>query len=88
MQITRNHGVYDLFDANYLSCKMGKMKPNSDIYVDMLRDLKATPNEVVFIDDKEENVAAARRLNFRAIKYNRPNQLSNDLEKNLFSNID
>ena len=46
-----------------------------------LRRFRASPKEVVFIDDTEENVIAARKLGITSIVFNNPAQLLSGLEK-------
>ncbi len=61
--------VFPLFDAVTLSYEVREMKPGERIYRDALAKLGLPPEACVFIDDIEENVAAARRLSMRAIRY-------------------
>ncbi len=61
--------VFPLFDAVSLSYEVREMKPGERIYRDALGKLGVPPEACVFIDDIEENVAAARRLSMRGIRY-------------------
>ena len=61
--------VFPLFDAVTLSYQIKTMKPAEAIYRDMLEKIGFPPEECVFIDDLEENVAGARRMNLHAIHY-------------------
>lgn len=61
--------VFPLFDAVSLSYEVKVMKPGERIYRDALDKLGLPPEACVFIDDIEENVAAARTLSMRAIRY-------------------
>ncbi len=61
--------VFPLFDAVTLSYEVKEMKPGERIYRDSLGKLGLPPEACVFIDDIEENVAAARKLSMRAIRY-------------------
>ncbi len=61
--------VFPLFDAVTLSYEVREMKPGERIYRDALAKLGLPPESCVFIDDIEENVAAARKLSMRAIRY-------------------
>ncbi len=51
-----------------LSYEVGLMKPDPRIYELLLERLGTAPEETVFLDDLEENVAAARRLGIRALR--------------------
>ncbi len=61
--------VFPLFDAVTLSYEVREMKPGERIYRDALAKLGLPPEACVFIDDVEENVAAARKLSMRGIRY-------------------
>ncbi len=60
---------FPLFDAVTLSYQVGTMKPAEAIYRESLRSIGLPPEECVFIDDREENVEGARRMNIHAIHY-------------------
>jgi putative hydrolase of the HAD superfamily len=51
---------YDaLFDHSYYSCELGSAKPDTAFFQSVIADLKLPPDQVLFIDDKEPNLAAA-----------------------------
>jgi HAD superfamily hydrolase (TIGR01509 family) len=52
-----------------LSYRVKTMKPAEAIYLDMLEKIGFSPEECVFVDDLEENISGARRLNLHAIHY-------------------
>ena len=53
---------FKCFPVRIYSCVVGSSKPNPVIYQDALRATKVKANEAVYIDDLEENVAAAKSL--------------------------
>ncbi len=55
-------GVLDLFDAVFCSAEEGVRKPWKEAYELVLDRLKVHPHDVLFIDDTQENVAAATAL--------------------------
>jgi putative hydrolase of the HAD superfamily len=60
--------VDELFDAIVVSCDVGKRKPDPRIFHLMLGMLGGlAPEDVLFVDDMEENVAGARRVGMAAI---------------------
>ena len=61
--------IFPLFDAVTLSYRVKTMKPAEGIYRDSLEKIGLPPQECVFIDDLEVNVAAARRMGVHAIHY-------------------
>jgi putative hydrolase of the HAD superfamily len=64
-----NFGLLDCFDAFFSSCYLGLRKPDRKIYQVALDVLQRHPEEVVFIDDRAENAAAAASLGIHAIRY-------------------
>jgi putative hydrolase of the HAD superfamily len=57
------HGpLGDLFSACYVSGELGLLKPHAEIYRHVLDDLRITPAQAVFIDNRESNVAGAEAL--------------------------
>ena len=48
------------FDKLYLSFEMGCMKPNPEIFLQMIKDAQIRPEETLFIDDSEANIAAGK----------------------------
>jgi putative hydrolase of the HAD superfamily len=55
-------GFFQLSDRNFLSCDMGCIKPEPEIFRRVLRETGAKPERCVFLDDNAGNVAAAREL--------------------------
>jgi putative hydrolase of the HAD superfamily len=58
----RHGALGDLFDAVFVSGELGAIKPNPEIFEVTLRELGITASEMVFIDNKEENVRGAEAL--------------------------
>lgn len=55
-------GIHKLVHKAYYSHTMKMRKPNSDIYEFVLSENKLVPSEVLFIDDRKDNIEAAREL--------------------------
>ena len=62
------------FDAVYYSGKYGIRKPEKKIFEIVFRDLSVSPREIIFLDDREENVAAARKLGMAGIVFQSASQ--------------
>jgi putative hydrolase of the HAD superfamily len=69
MAVDERLGIYHYFDRLFLSCQLGMRKPHKRIYRYALKHLKVRPEQVLFIDDKEANVAAARELGMNTIRF-------------------
>lgn len=64
------------FSPRLFSGDLGMIKPEPRIYALALRALGAAPQDVTFIDDRLDNVVAARRAGLRATLFTDPGQLS------------
>lgn len=58
--------VLKKFHRLFLSYEMGLSKPEKEIYLRVLDELKVSPGEVVFFDDKPENVEGALSAGMQA----------------------
>lgn len=67
--LLRKLGYYHAFDPCILSCDVSTRKPDNRIYQLLLDKLGLLPEDVIFIDDKEANIAAAKKLGFDTILF-------------------
>lgn len=58
-------------DKIFVSCELGLLKPDTEIYKQVLKKLKAQPEEVVFIDDKLTNIEAAKSIGINGIVFDK-----------------
>ena len=58
--------VSGLFDRRYLSFQLGLAKPDTDIFEHVIADLDMEPAHIVFLDDNQPNVDAARSVGIDA----------------------
>lgn len=58
-------------DKAFTSFELGLLKPDERIYQAVLQKLRVLPEEVVFVDDKLDNVTAARALGIKGIVYDK-----------------
>jgi glucose-1-phosphatase len=70
---------FKYFPIRIYSNVAGSSKPNPVIYQDALRATKVKANEAVYIDDLEENVAAAKALGMIGVHCAVPSTLSDCL---------
>ena len=57
-------------DWTFVSCRTGLRKPNAAAYQRVVGELGVPPRELVFIDDRETNCAAAQRSGMSASTFN------------------
>ncbi len=60
-----------LLDGSFYSHAVGVAKPDPAYFETILGRLGAAPAAVAFVDDREDNVAAARGLGIRAVRWQR-----------------
>jgi putative hydrolase of the HAD superfamily len=77
--IEREFNWIHRFDVLVWSFQLGIAKPDPAIYRHTLDELGSRPEETLFIDDKRENVEAARALGIQAIQYSTVERLRADL---------
>ena len=58
--------LFGLFDRRFLSFELGMVKPDLEIFDRVVVDLDVRPNRVLFLDDNELNVTAARQAGLAA----------------------
>jgi putative hydrolase of the HAD superfamily len=74
-------GLHAYLDFFFSSCYVRLRKPGEEIYRLALEVLQCEPGEVIFIDDRAENAAAAAGLGINAIHYEGSAQLADALAR-------
>jgi putative hydrolase of the HAD superfamily len=62
----------NVFDRSFYSYQLGRRKPEREYFKAVIAALKCVPEAVLFIDDAEENVAAARSVGLKAEQFVHP----------------
>lgn len=76
----KTRGIYEKFDRAFKSYEEGVAKAaGRDAFVHILQKIKAKPEECLFIDDLEKNVALAREVGMQGIVYTDLPQLQSAL---------
>ncbi|THF88121.1 HAD family phosphatase [Deinococcus sp. KSM4-11] len=75
----RTYGLHDVLLGFFTSCYLGVMKPNPAIYRLGLSLANVRPDEAVMIDDRAQNVEAARSVGMQAVQYVSAAQLQEEL---------
>ncbi len=68
-----------LFRHRFYSADLGRAKPDPEAFRLVCARLGAQPADLLFIDDREENVSAARGLGITSLLYTGPDRLRADL---------
>tara|TARA_B100001029_G_scaffold108828_1_gene89838 strand:- start:63 stop:653 length:591 start_codon:yes stop_codon:yes gene_type:complete len=70
-----------LFDGLIISGKEKIVKPNKEIYLLAIKRFNLKAKETVFIDDRIENIIAAKKLGFKTIHLINPELIENEIKK-------
>ncbi|MEX0909957.1 MAG: HAD family phosphatase [Candidatus Paceibacterota bacterium] len=73
--------IYDDFDHIFNSAEIGLVKPNPEIFRFVLDKLKVPTAQCLFIDDRLDNVEAARSVGLRAVQFISNEQFFGDLKE-------
>ncbi len=81
----KNLGLADIFDKLFSSCDAGFKKPDKRFYELILKELKIKPENIIFWDDNEKNVLAAKQAGINAYLYKNYQDFKKKTEKFLES---
>ena len=77
--LEKKHDIWDLFDGIVISSRIKKVKPELEIYQHLLNEHALVAADTVFIDDMQENLAAASKLGIHTIRFMNTDQCRRDL---------
>lgn len=77
--VIRNISVYNLFDAETLSFRVGSLKHSKDGYKDVIRKSECPGNKIVYIDDIEEYVDIGEEMGMNTVLFKGIGQLKEEL---------
>lgn len=80
-RLIRTWGWYDPFEPCLLSYELGMEKPDLKIYEILIQRVGMPPQEIVFIDDRSENIVAAKEAGIDGILFESEGQLRSELSK-------
>ena len=74
------HSAFGMFDQLLFSARLGLSKPDPAIYEAALARLAVAADEVLFVDDRAENIAAAADVGLRTFHYVSDDALADRLD--------
>jgi putative hydrolase of the HAD superfamily len=72
-------GLRDIFSAFFSSCWLGVRKPSRTIFERALNIAQVPAEDVLFVDDREQNLLPARALGFETHHYKSADGLEREL---------
>lgn len=73
--------IFSLFDALILSFKVNSVKPEAEIYKKLEAVSRCRAKDILYIDDREDLIIEANKLNFKCIQFRNITQLLKSLER-------
>ncbi len=80
-KIIRDFGLYEAFNPCILSCEIGVEKPNVKAYKILVERLNIPPTDIIFIDNKLENVEKAKEIGIDGILFESHEQIRQELKQ-------
>lgn len=80
-ELLRNYAFMNDFDRRFASQLVGHAKPGKEIFLTVADMLDVNPKDILFFDDKQENVSMAQKLGWNARVYQGPSVLMTDLKE-------
>jgi FMN phosphatase YigB (HAD superfamily) len=71
----------EFLEWTFVSCLTGLRKPDEQAFLGAALQLGVTPAECIFIDDRDENVEAARSLGMLSLLMDEPARVREELEQ-------
>ncbi len=75
------YGFDSLFYKIFISSSFGVVKPDPEIFEIALNELKVSPWQCVFIDDRKENIETGQQIGIHSVLFKNSNQAINELNK-------
>jgi putative hydrolase of the HAD superfamily len=79
-ELLQLHDFFKYFDGQLYSYEAGAIKPQPQIYEILLSNYKLRGHESLFIDDREENIRAAKAFGIEGIVCQNPSQVRSELQ--------
>ncbi len=80
-KLLHKHKILDLFDELFISSEQLVKKPDKSSFEKILDYLKVNASDVIFIDDRLENVTAARKQGIQSIQFFDLPKLEQDIQQ-------
>ena len=80
-RLTHEMGIDTMFDQHFASHLTGKLKPDRESFEHVLQSLNCNPSAILFLDDNEINVKAAKSVGMIAYRAEGAQNAENILEE-------
>jgi len=77
----RRYPVKKIFDKLFISSRIHLAKPDAKAYQYVVKKLRVKPEEALMVDDRRENIVAAKKIGMQGIVYKNSTQFRKELSK-------
>jgi epoxide hydrolase-like predicted phosphatase len=80
-KINKENGLYKPFKPLIISCEVGLVKPQRQIFDLAIKELKLKPEDCIFVDDEEKNIEIPKCLGFKVMHFTDNKQFCLELKQ-------
>lgn len=81
LKVIEESRINEFFDLRFFSCVEKVAKPDVEIYNRLMKSINSKPEELIFIDDREENIITANKIGINGIHFKNYSLLIRKLQK-------
>ena len=79
--LDKKFNLINFFDFGFFSFEVHLLKPDKEIYKKFLEKFDLKASDIIYIDDREENLTPAKEVGMKTILFENVGQLEKDLKK-------
>jgi putative hydrolase of the HAD superfamily len=79
-EVSKKNEFLKEFDGSVISYKVKEIKPEPEIYKTLLEKYSLNPEECLFLDDRKENLEAAKKIGIDGILVEEPKKVTQELK--------
>lgn len=79
--LKKQYSVFKFFIGEIISCDVGTLKPDPQIYQALFDKFQIIPSESLFIDDLEHNISGAKHMGMDGIVFKSSEQCESELRQ-------
>jgi FMN phosphatase YigB (HAD superfamily) len=80
-KLLKKHGINNLFNYVFVSSEQGAKKPDEEAFLKILEKVKVHKKDVLFIDDRLENVEAGNKIGIDSILFTDVKKLKEEFQR-------
>ncbi len=80
-RIQKKHHFFSIFNGGIISYQVQMIKPETEIYAKLIKQYNIVPSQTLFIDDREENIAAAETFGMTGLHATPEKNIQNDVRR-------